>query len=639
MNQDILLSKIVPNATETTWSQAYTTLNVYITVSIETAQTTNSVASVGKDVLEKLQREFFALDDKSLENIKKAVENVVKGIEPEFEYSIIVGAIVKDVLYIVIASRGYVILKRGEQVGIIAEGKKDELVGFSGRLEHDDIVSFETGGFDDKIPLSTMEEYLSVNDVTQISENITPLVHGDSKGTEAAIILQYKNMENQTSQSHEDEFVIEDKETVEDAPPKSAKEELVKEDETNANLWTKPPKDPNEIEEEGPIEEMAHESVEGDQKPKKSLFPTFNFGVLLSFLSFKNKRGLIILTAIVLVIILVGSIAFETNRRAANERKTEFAKLYDPAKSTYEEGVALESLNKSLALEKLIEAQKIVESNLSKFPENSQEYKDLASLLAQIEGKIESIGGGGQVKNPTTLTKASNDISSINAVTFKGGEIVIVSQEDKKIATIKSNGDINKSFDSEISGKLLSADEKYVYILGSGVERIDKGNGNQDTILDEAEGSAIDIFGSNFYILDGTTVNKYRAPSDTAASYFTDKPTFESTPISFTIDGDVWILEENGNIAKFTKGKSVAFEVKGLLAPFSENSLIYTDADYSNLYILDSKNQRVVAISKNGDYQNQYEWSEFENANSFAIDEVGKKGYITVNNTLMSFDL
>lgn len=646
MNQDILLSKIVPNATETTWSQAYTTLNVYITVSIETAQTTNTVASLGKEVLEKLQREFFALDEKSLENIKKAVENVAKGIEPEFEYSIIVGAIVKDVLYIVIASRGVVILKRGDKVGVIAEGKKDELVGFSGRLEHDDIVSFETGGFDDKIPLSTMEEYLGANDVTQISENITPLVHGESKGTEAAIILQYKNLENQTSTDSEGEFVPQEEkeaEIEEELPreaPTSPAEELEKDEEATANLWTKPPKDTMETEEgEGPIEDMAHEQESPKNGPKLPSLPSIHLGGLLSFFSPKNKRGIIILIAVVLALVLVGSIVFETNRRASEKRQTEFAKVYSPAKSTYEEGVALESLNKSLALEKLTEAQKMVEAILPNFPEGSQEYKDLTSLLAQIEEKIEAIGGGGQVKNPTTLTKTSSDLPSIDAVTVKGGALAVVSQKGKVIATIKPNGDIDESFDTEITGSLISADDTYVYVLGSGVERIDKGNGNQDTILDEAEGSAIDIFGSNFYILNGTVINKYRAPSATATSYFTDKPTFETTPTSFTIDGDVWVLEENGAIAKFTRGKSVAFEVKGLLAPFGENSIIYTDTDYSNLYVLDAKNQRVVVISKTGEFKNQYEWNEFENANSFAIDETGKKGYITANNTLMSFDL
>ncbi len=633
MNQDILLSKIVPNATETTWSQAYTTLNVYIALSIESAKTTNTVASIGKDVLEKLQREFFALDQKDLENIKEAVENVAKTIEPEYEYSILVGAIVKDILYIVIASQGIVILKRGDRVGVIAQGKKDELVGFSGRLEHDDIVSFETGGFNEKIPLSTMQEYLSVNDVSQISENITPLVHGESKGNEAAIILQYKDIDKSVIPSEEGEEFVQQEEVEE---PEVDHEENVKEDEVTSNLWTKPPKE--NFENDGPIEEL-----EESTHPKNSFIPSFpslkSLRSITSFFSPKNKKGIIVVVAIFLIILLIGSIVFETNRRNSAARQEEFAKVYTPAKSTFDEGVELESLNKSLALEKLLDSQKLIEGSISKFPESSQEYKDLAALLKDIQSKIESIGGGGQIKNQKVITKSSDELPSIDAVTIKGGQLAVVSEKGKKIATLRPTGGIDESFETETSGSLITADEKFIYILGDGVERIDKGNGSKETVLEKVKGSAIELFGSNFYVLNGDDIEKYRAPSENSTSYFAEKPTFEANPISFSIDGSVWILEDNGEIVKFTKGKREAYEIKGLLAPFSTNSQIYTDVDYSNLYILDVKNQRVVALSKKGEYQNQYEWNEFENATSFAIDEKNKKGYVVVNDALNSFDL
>ena len=194
MNQDILLSKIVPNSTETTWAQAYTTLNVYITLSIEDKTGKSNVTTHGKELLEKLQREFFALDDKSLENIKKAVGNVTKKITEEHSYSMIVGAIVGDILYIVIGSSGQVVIKRNDSSGVIATGVIGELHGFSGKLQHDDVIVFETGDFAEKLPLTELSEYLNSTDVAQIAENITPLVHEGAKGTECAIIIQFKDL-------------------------------------------------------------------------------------------------------------------------------------------------------------------------------------------------------------------------------------------------------------------------------------------------------------------------------------------------------------------------------------------------------------------------------------------------------------
>src|SRR3989344_586519 len=260
MNQDILLSKIVPNTTDTTWSQAYTTLNVYMTLSIENETSKTPITSYGKELLEKLQREFFALDDKSLEHIKKAVSNAVKTIEPEYKYSILIGAIVSDILYIVIASVGTVIVKRDGKAGTIATGEENEIIGFSGRLSHDDIVVFETGDFAKKMPIATLQEYLSSSDVSQIAENITPLVHDESKGTEAAILLQFKDISKKQN-ILTDETLQESEEVEENKEP--LQNEKLDGTEIHENLWEKP------INENRGIEELDEEVLKEDEKMYK----------------------------------------------------------------------------------------------------------------------------------------------------------------------------------------------------------------------------------------------------------------------------------------------------------------------------------------------------------------------------------
>ena len=69
MAQNILLSKIVANPTDTTWSQAYSTLNLYIVLSIRSESTESGIVTSGKELLEKIQREYFSLDEKSIVNI------------------------------------------------------------------------------------------------------------------------------------------------------------------------------------------------------------------------------------------------------------------------------------------------------------------------------------------------------------------------------------------------------------------------------------------------------------------------------------------------------------------------------------------------------------------------------------------
>jgi hypothetical protein len=625
MNQDILLSKIVPNSTDTAWAQAYTTLNVYITLSIERVEGKTSVATYGKELLEKLQREFFALDEKNLDNIKKAVGNVSTTIEEGYLYSILVGAIVGDILYIVIASEGQVIIKRGSKTGSIATGVENELHGFSGKLKHDDIVIIETGDFNKKLPIDSLTEHLNASDVLQIAENITPIIHGASKGTESAIILQFKNLTGIPESSRPD-FESSDEDVDEPQAEKPAH------DYAKENLWTK------EIKENDGIEDIANENDSDREYPQENSrrkLPSFS----IPKINFASKKIIIIAVVILLVGVLVGGIALQTKKADDTKRVGEFTKIYNPAKSRFDEGVNLEPLNKTLALEEFTAASTLVKDALSKFPEGTDEHKKLLDLQSQIDAKVSEIGGGGSAKNIKELFKPSGDIKSIDAITAKGGSLLILDSSGKQVVVISDKGAAGKSYDIKSSDTFISADDKFIYTMGKTATSIDRGNGKVTQIAKSIKGSSFDIFGSNLYTLDGKDVLKYRAPAYDSSSYFTETPSFKSDPVDMAISGPVWILEENGTIERFTKGKKDDLVLSGLTAPVGEGAKIYADSDLTNVYILDVKNQRVVVVSDDGDFITQYEGSFIKGATSFAIDEEKKIGYVLKSNTVYSFDL
>lgn len=631
MNQDILISKIVPNPTDTTWAQAYTTLNVYITLSIESSETKKSVASQGKELLEKLQREFFALDDKSLENIKKAVENVSTTITEDYKYSILVGSIVQGVLYIVIASGGQVIIKRAGKTGIIATGIPNELHGFSGKLMHDDIIIFETSDFAEKISLAELSPQLTTSDVSQITENITPLVHGESKGTESAIVLHYNDIgaNSVTPTPSEDsdqelEEVPADELNISQENEKEIQETTYEEE----NLWTKTREDRS-------IESLGEEDqIHEDQNPKENrpfiTLPTFNF---------VNKRIIIIGAVAVLVIVLVGGVLFQINKQNSDKKLAEFNTIYLPIKNKFDEGVNLISLNKTLALEDLTQTQQLINENLDKFPENSEEHKKLLDLKSQIESKISELGGGGSATNITEFLKPTGDIKSITAISAKGGNLAILDSDGEQVATVTTEGKIQKTYDIEDKAKYITTDEKFIYTLGDTITQVDLGNGNVEVLTEEPTGSSIQSFGSNVYTFTGSDVLKYRAPSYTESSYFTEEPTLKASITDMAISGPVWLLEKNGSVERFTKGINDDIELSGLTGAIGEGAKIYADADLDNVYILDVKNQRVVVIDEEGAFQRQYEGSFMKNANSFAIDEENSVGYVVSKNIVYSFEL
>lgn len=625
MNQDILLSKIVPNPTDNTWAQAYTTLNVYMTLSIEKLDGKSPVTPYGKEILEKLQREFFALDEKTLENIKKAVSNVAKTIEEGYTYSIIVGAIVKDILYIVIASEGQVVIKRGEKVGVVATGTEGQLHGFSGKLKHDDIIILQTGDFCKKIPLSTLSDQLSSNDVLQIAETITPLIHGESKGTEGAIILQYKNMHP------------EEKDFFEDENDEMDENENVEVEEEKQNLWDKPSyenKNPEEELEDTHDSEVYEDTPYSEEKNRRKL-PSIS----LPKINFANRKIIISAVIALLIVLLIGGIALQTMKSNQAKKEAAFSKVFEPLDQKVKDAEEMQKLNKTLALSEYNDLLSLINNTLSKYDKGSEEYQKLSDLKSQVESKISEIGGGGSAKNVREFVKAGDKIKSISKITAKGGGLLLLDSTGKQVATVKDDGTIGKTYDINTSANFISADDKYIYVMGTGVKSIDRGNGNIKDVMKKIDGTAFDIFGSNLYTLNGDDINKYKAPSYDASSYFTDKPSFKSTPQDMSIAGPVYVIESDGSAESFTKGVKDDFAVTGLAGPIGEGAKIYADSDLNNVYVMDVKNQRVVVFDEKGGFITQYEGDFIKDANSFAIDEQNKVGYVLKSNIVYSFDL
>lgn len=616
-DHNILLSKIITNATDTTWSQAYTTLNFYITLSIEFTGERNEenaekekepIAVFGKEILERIQREFFALDEKTLESVKKAVETVTESIPKDCDYSIVLATIVKDMLYIVIGSGGHVIIKRNDKIGTIAQGENGKVTAFSGLLQSDDVVILETKNFAEKIPLEKISTLLDNGNVSEISENLAPLIHDSSNGTEAAIVLQY------ASGTHTEE----EKEKVA-IPEAKQGESSSEEEETLEN------------------EEVVVSPISGDNKTERRQN---------EFLKrFAGKRKAIIIGIVILVLILAVSIFFENNRREASKRAALFTQQVTPLEKKYDEAATLTGLNKALGLDSLSS----IKSDLTKisFPKGTSEEMKTKEFYDKVVKKIAEFEAASSLTNEKVFFDPSNeDIKSVGVITRKGGALAAINSDTGVAALIDASGKVTQTLKNTIKGsKSISADTTTVYVLSDdGILTVDKKSAKKTVAVADLISSniaGIDTFFGNIYALNkkNGTVDKYASGSNTKTAYFTDSSITLTNPTSFSIDSSIWIVEDGGKIRKFTKGKEDSFNISGLSKPLGTEAIIYTDQDYSSVYILDPKNNRLLEIAKTGEVKNQYGSKEFANVSSFAVDETGKKVYFVLSGKISSFDL
>lgn len=359
MPQDLNISvaKIVATPSQSSWSQAYNAGKLFAVLSLEkeTEETEEKdyLNILGKELLETLEQEFFTLEVKDLESIKKSVQTTIKKIPQNVGCSFVIGSIVDHILYVFIQGEGKVALKRGEEFGIILESDKNTIKASSGILKDGDLIILQTKQFKDIIPTNILISALDNQPPSDIAEALAPIIHKQEKGGAAAILIEFKKKE----------------ETI----PSDATEQV----QTGIDLA--PKKD---------FKNIANYIYPLADKLK---FPKLK--------GLEHSRKIYLTIAVVVVLVLILAVFFAISAQKNAKMQALFNQVYPQAQKKYDEGQSLLDLNKNLARDSFIQSLKILNENKSKFPKDSKEEKQILNLLAKINKEIESSSPDKIVKN------------------------------------------------------------------------------------------------------------------------------------------------------------------------------------------------------------------------------------------------
>lgn len=585
-------AKIVATPTLTSWSQAYSAGGLFIALSLvtETPEHQEAIGTVGKKILNDLEAEFFSLEEKSLEKIKSVIDNAFAEIHAQITSSAAIAYVKEDILYAFLVGSGTILLRRKDKVGVLLDEQHSStrtMQAASGKLEKDDLVVLQTIEFHTLIGQEKiMESLRSTADSSEIAEILTPLVHGKEEGAASAIFFTYVP-EPDTALEEETEIL----------PPPPPKPETTPQ----------------------PTPEYTPPFTENrDAFPHPVGTPVKERPRLLSLLqpllrktrTLTHKQRLLISIAGILVFILLASIVFTVINAREQKAKEVFATVYEPAQQRFEEGNGLIGLNTALAREKLEEASRLLKKGADAIPADSQEGKKISALQEKIQRALEDTSGTTQA----SVSPASPGDSTLLRALADGNDRLFATQ-----------------------------DEDTVYYL---TEKSIKENGNDDTLVTNNDfwnsPAGLGTFLGNLYVLDkkeGILKFVKGAESYTKSSYLTGEAPDLSKAVSMTIDSAIYVLFSTGDIAKFTKGAPDTFKVSGLDTPLREPKRIYTTPDFTNIYILDSGNSRIVTLGKDGNYKEQYAADALKKARDFAVDETNKKAYFLIEDKLYQISL
>jgi hypothetical protein len=111
-----------------------------------------------------------------------------------------------------------------------------------------------------------------------------------------------------------------------------------------------------------------------------------------------------------------------------------------------------------------------------------------------------------------------------------------------------------------------------------------------------------------------------------------------SNALDFAIDGNIYVLTATG-IDEYRSGNPVNFTMPTLFTPFSGKGKIYTEIGWANLYVLDSGNNRILVIDKQGNLVETLQSPQFTNLKDFVVDEPGKVIYVLNDSSLLKVSL
>src|SRR3989344_1870754 len=569
---NLTFAKVVANPTSMGWSQVYSAGKLFSAISLEKGQETEEkdyLNILGKEILNTLEQEFFTLETKDQESIRKAVLSTSQKIPEEVKVSFVTGAVVGNVLYLFIMGSGKVDIKRGQTLGTLLEAKEEEgkdLKEASGFLQDQDIIILETKAFSDEISESTLLEFLEKPSIDEAAENLAPLVHEKENSLVSSILVSYKEAEE----------VDEEEAVVAPVSDEAAEEKM---------------EDKKEVEKE-----------EAPSSP--SVFPNLKRPNFRRPLRLRGTRNLIVLLIIAVIVVFAISIIFAVKKQENDKLIAAFNYVYPAAEKKYNEGESLVDLNQALARDSFLEAKKILDDSKDKFPKDSSQQKQIEGLSTKVDSALKDTAKASEKEAKEVSKSESPYLSAIldtKALSF--------AKDEKNVYYVTSNGLFSLANGSKSEKSLVENNDDWTSVGG------------------------LATYNTNLYVVEKSDnqilkfVNTGSAYEKTGYFPTSVKVDF-SKAVSATIDNNIYVLFSDGTVSKYFKGVRVDFSIKGLDKSLSNPTRVYSNADFDNIYILDKGNSRIVVIDKTGSFKAQYRSKVISNAVDFDVLEADKKIYI-----------
>lgn len=358
--------------------------------------------------------------------------------------------------------------------------------------------------------------------------------------------------------------------------------------------------------------------------PVSSFFTSFidilkNFRLLLLPQNRKYLYGILI---IILISFSFLKLKENNDKRTQQAKAVELQNSYDEANSTFSK------IKEDIALGRTVDNKQLTDVlALAQSASQVQANRDKANALVK---DIEALLDDRTKTVRIATTKISGFQSNLASIALSGNMIYginnngkIYSLDTRDTASSKLIAALDQNSGTPVATNISTSNN--TLLITTSTKRLFSMNLDSNTISElkisatPSEWSAsnsIATYSTNIYLLssDNGVVWKHTVKTDgtyaKGTSYLDTKTKSIQGAVDFAIDGNLYILGNDGYVSKFVKGElEPDFSIKGIPAPDSSilaPKKIFTDENTNSIFVLDKKYDRVIKFDKSGNFSDQY---------------------------------
>jgi|GEM_PF-1672293 hypothetical protein len=361
----------------------------------------------------------------------------------------------------------------------------------------------------------------------------------------------------------------------------------------------------------------------------------------------KIAQKIAIITFSVIILVFLQSLVFTTQDKADKNKNTTYNETIQLINNKFNEAEASLIYNDEQGSEKiLLEIKDLIDNLKANSPE---QLDNIAQLKSQVFYDLNKVRHIHVVDNPLEKSNLSTLVTNAQDIVQKDGDFYILgdnklfksSEEALEEIFNFAEGQVAQSMtdwpdENKVVLSITNANDENIYTIFDFDENQTAGSLEQTAANTAVQDLA--IYSNNLYVLDNDSNQIFKYPeygnSFSNGQIWITEDVQITGMTSFTIDGEVYIINDQGQIYKFSRGEQDTFGYHQPHPVIGPNSVIKTFPDSDYLYIIDPNNQRVIILDKEGNIKDQYASQKFDNLLDLAIDPEEKAIYLLNGNHL-----